>query len=76
MAKIKILLADDHEIVRSGLASMLNSYDDFEEICEHKHIRIRSKCLNFKEFEVICGHKHTRIRSKCSNLKEFEDIST
>lgn len=34
MAKIKILLADDHEIVRSGLASMLNSYDDFEVIKE------------------------------------------
>ncbi|EGL53606.1 MAG: response regulator transcription factor [Pseudomonadota bacterium] len=34
MAKIKILLADDHEIVRSGLASMLNSYDEFQVVKE------------------------------------------
>jgi DNA-binding NarL/FixJ family response regulator len=30
MAKTRILLADDHEVVRSGLASMLSDYDDFQ----------------------------------------------
>jgi DNA-binding NarL/FixJ family response regulator len=29
MAKIRIMLADDHEVVRSGLASMLQEHDDF-----------------------------------------------
>lgn len=30
MAKTRILLADDHEVVRSGLASMLSGYDDLQ----------------------------------------------
>lgn len=34
MAKIRILLADDHEVVRSGLASLLSSQDDLEVIHE------------------------------------------
>lgn len=34
MAKIRILLADDHEVVRSGLATMLKKNEDFEVIHE------------------------------------------
>lgn len=32
MAKIRILLADDHEVVRSGLANMLETCDDMQVI--------------------------------------------
>jgi len=34
MSKIRILLADDHEVVRSGLASMLSEYEDMQVIHE------------------------------------------
>lgn len=34
MSKIRILLADDHEVVRSGLASMLGEYEDMQVIQE------------------------------------------
>lgn len=34
MKKVKILLADDHKIVRQGISSLLNSLDDFDVIGE------------------------------------------
>jgi two-component system, NarL family, response regulator len=33
-AKIRIMLADDHEVVREGLAAILNRRETFEVICE------------------------------------------
>jgi DNA-binding NarL/FixJ family response regulator len=30
MARIRVLLVDDHAILRAGLRSLLNTYDDIE----------------------------------------------
>jgi len=34
MSKIKVLIADDHEIVRKGLRELINQQSDMEVICE------------------------------------------
>jgi two-component system response regulator NreC len=34
MAKIRILLADDHAILRSGLQMLINSHDDYEVVAQ------------------------------------------
>jgi two-component system, NarL family, response regulator LiaR len=46
---IRVLIADDHAVVRNGLGSFLSAYDDFELVGEAKNgeqaVRLAEQCL-------------------------------
>ncbi len=48
MHPIRILLADDHEVVRFGLSSLINKYDDLNVVAEASS--------GEQAFELFCSH--------------------
>ena len=53
MKKIKILLADDHQIVRSGLRTMLEKHNDMEVIGEAEDGRMAVKQVRKLSPDVV-----------------------
>ncbi len=52
--KIKVLVADDHAVVRSGLAHLLNAETDFEVVCEARDgIEAIDKAIELKPDIVV-----------------------
>ena len=59
MNKLRILVADDHEIVRRGLVSLIETHPGWEVCAEAENGRIAvDKVTELKPDVVILGHRN------------------
>lgn len=50
---IKILLVDDHEIVRTGLKMLLETTETYEVVCQAENGQEALKCLKSHDVDLI-----------------------
>lgn len=50
--KIKVLLVDDHDVVRDGVRLMLSSVEDIEIECEARSVQEAASLINERHFDV------------------------
>lgn len=50
---IKILIADDHDIIRQGLKRIISFEDDMDIVCEAENGEMALKFLNQREIDVV-----------------------
>lgn len=66
MAKIKIILADDDKLVRTGLKVMLNTFDDIE---------IIDVAANGKEAFMLCEQKQPDLVLMDIRMPEYDGVT-
>jgi DNA-binding NarL/FixJ family response regulator len=63
IAPIRVLLVDDHQVVRNGLRMMLNSHKDIEVDCEAADANQAMHCLRGREVDVVLCDIALPVRS-------------
>ena len=78
MSKIKVMLVDDHEMVRLGLKSFLNLHEDVEVIAEADDGEDGlEKALSIKPDVIVMDlvmPKMTGVEATMAILKEWKDV--
>ena len=76
MKKIRLLLADDHNILRQGLANILERYDDFCVVAEAEDgYSMVNKYFSFHPDVVLCDIEMPGMNG-LETIKKIRDINS